>query len=347
MFMKRQKQKIFSKCQQPPQFYVLPLLTLLCTFMVMALLTTYVLANPGTAALMPGPCHGEDCVERTLQPANPPLTGNDVRELQARLAALGYHPGPADGVYGEETAAAVRQFQINAGLNGNSRVDHQTWEALGKGVQKATTNPGLIAPVSGAPQGTIKIVVDTSKHLLTLYADGRIFKQYPVCVGKPSTPSPVGEWKIVSKGNLGGPFGTRWMGLNVPWGTFGIHGTNRPWSIGNAESAGCTRMFNENVEEIYPWVPAGTRVKIIGEPRRSPGWPNRELGLGAVGPDVVEAQILLRREGLYWGVADGQYGPITELAIKYFQQLRDLPMSGKVDIPTYDALGIFKEENVY
>lgn len=307
--------------------------------------------NPHLAMAAPGSGCGEDCIERILFPANPPLAGADVYELQKRLKELGYPPGPLNGVYHQETVAALKKFQLSMGLNSSGKTDHQTWKALSKGVgpgpKKIAADTKQPAPTPDTPQGTIKIVVDTSKQVLTLYADGKLFKQYPVCVGKPSTPSPVGEWKVVSKGNLGGPFGTRWLGLNVPWGTYGIHGTNRPWSIGSAESAGCTRMYNEDVEEIYPWIPPGTRVKIIGEPRYAPGWPTREFGTGTVGPDVVEAQILLRREGLYWGVADGQYGPITELAVKNFQMLRDLPVSGKVDLVTYNALGIFTEENVY
>ena len=47
--------------------------------------------------------------------------------------------------------------------------------------------------------------------------------------------------------NWGGGFGTRWLGLNVPWGIYGIHGTNQPWSIGTQASAGCIRMFNRHV----------------------------------------------------------------------------------------------------
>ena len=38
-------------------------------------------------------------------------TGRDVRDLQKVLAALGFDPGPSDGVYGARTTAAVRSFQ--------------------------------------------------------------------------------------------------------------------------------------------------------------------------------------------------------------------------------------------
>ena len=116
----------------------------------------------------------------------------------------------------------------------------------------------VATPPLAKPEGEMMIVVDTIQLKLTLYVDGEPYKTYPVAVGRPNqfTLSPVGEWRIVHKSrNWGGGFGTRWMGLNVPWGIYGIHGTNKPWSIGTRASAGCIRMFNRDVEELYAWVP--------------------------------------------------------------------------------------------
>jgi len=44
---------------------------------------------------------------------------------------------------------------------------------------------------------------------------------------------------------------------------YGIHGTWEPSSIGKAESAGCIRMRNEEVEELYSLIPNGTAVEIV------------------------------------------------------------------------------------
>jgi len=67
------------------------------------------------------------------------------------------------------------------------------------------------------------------ERILEVYNDGQLYKKYRVAVGKSETPTPVGEWKVVWKDyNWGSGFGTRWMGLNVPWGIYGIHGTNNP-----------------------------------------------------------------------------------------------------------------------
>ena len=106
------------------------------------------------------------------------------------------------------------------------------------------------------------IVINTNEHTLYLYIDDELYKTYPIAVGKPSTPSPKGTFKIFRKvTNPGGPFGARWMGLDKPH--YGIHGTNNPSSIGKDISHGCIRMHNEDVIELYNLVLIGNIVEII------------------------------------------------------------------------------------
>ncbi|MBC2580956.1 L,D-transpeptidase [Clostridium sp. DJ247] len=108
------------------------------------------------------------------------------------------------------------------------------------------------------------ITINVNNRSLTLFRDSKVFKTYKVAVGKPSTPTPKGTFKIVNKAvNPGGPFGARWMGLNAPGGDYGIHGTNDPSSIGKNVSNGCVRMYNKDVIEVFNLVPVGTVVKII------------------------------------------------------------------------------------
>jgi lipoprotein-anchoring transpeptidase ErfK/SrfK len=42
-----------------------------------------------------------------------------------------------------------------------------------------------------------------------------------------------------------------------------IHGSNEPWTIGQAVSSGCIRMRNEDVIELYEKVKVGTKVVVI------------------------------------------------------------------------------------
>ncbi|MBO7482770.1 MAG: L,D-transpeptidase [Kiritimatiellae bacterium] len=56
------------------------------------------------------------------------------------------------------------------------------------------------------------------------------------------------------------PVGVAWIGLSLPG--YGIHGTPRPESIGNAESHGCFRLANWNAARLYSMVRPGVRVVI-------------------------------------------------------------------------------------
>jgi len=106
------------------------------------------------------------------------------------------------------------------------------------------------------------IEIDTKSRILKLFENSVQIKEYPVAVGKASTPTPPGNWTIIKKALWGEQFGGHFMQLSVPWGVYGIHGTNKPWSIGQAVSHGCVRMHNSNAAELYNTVPVGTPVHI-------------------------------------------------------------------------------------
>ncbi|MFZ4583808.1 MAG: peptidoglycan-binding protein [Acidimicrobiia bacterium] len=54
--------------------------------------------------------------DRLLYVRTPRLRGDDVAELQHRLNALGFDAGREDGIFGDATAHALREFQRNAGV---------------------------------------------------------------------------------------------------------------------------------------------------------------------------------------------------------------------------------------
>jgi L,D-transpeptidase catalytic domain len=56
------------------------------------------------------------------------------------------------------------------------------------------------------------------------------------------------------------PLGVRAMYLGAS--TYRIHGTDAPWTIGQAVSKGCIRMINEDVLDLYPRVPVGMKVTV-------------------------------------------------------------------------------------
>jgi len=128
-----------------------------------------------------------------------------------------------------------------------------------------------------AEGATRRLVVSIPDRKIALLEDGRVVKVFPVAVGKAGTPSPHGTFHIASRvvkptwyqpGKVvgpgpGNPLGTRWIGLGFKG--YGIHGTNRPDSIGKAASHGCIRIRIADVEELFALVQVGDEVDLLNE----------------------------------------------------------------------------------
>jgi len=74
----------------------------------------------------------------------------------------------------------------------------------------------------------------------------------------------------VPGGHPPNPLGVRALYLGSSM--YRIHGTDAPWTIGDAVSKGCIRLYNEDVLDLYPRVPIGTRVNVTW--RRYRSWPS-------------------------------------------------------------------------
>lgn len=187
------------------------------------------------------------------------------------------------------------------------------------------------------------ILVDITEFKLYLIntANNEIIKTYPIAGGKASTPSPYGTWVIVNKSSgWGKGFGSRWMKLNTPWGTYGIHGTNKPLTISSPDSLGCIRMFNRDIEELYKLVDCGTVVVIYGGPNCFCWNTFRNLEPGDRGADVFEVQRKLKDNGYFSGELDGVYEDTMKGEVIRFRKDHNLKFTHIIDNELYDALGI-------
>ncbi len=171
----------------------------------------------------------------------------------------------------------------------------QPGDYLQKIAKKFNTTVALIKAMNGLKTDNIRagarllvynsnftIRVSKTHNRLDLLMDGKLFKRYSVGTGKFGK-TPAVEFFIVDKiaeppwtrpsdnrqieyGDPENVLGTRWMALKAedhPELTgFGIHGTWERDSIGKQSSAGCIRMLNENVEELFDLVPRKTTVII-------------------------------------------------------------------------------------
>ncbi|MCY0909021.1 MAG: L,D-transpeptidase family protein [Sulfobacillus thermotolerans] len=177
-----------------------------------------------------------------------------------------------------------------------------------------------------------RIVINVVQRKLYLYRNHKLFHTYPVAVGKPETPSPRGEFVVTQKAIWGDGFGTRWIRFSAPWGIYGIHGTNKPWSVGTVASHGCFRMYNHDVEQVYALVSIGTPVIVEGITPYVKI--RRPINPGQIGQDVVELQRLLRLARVYSGPLGGVYTPEVKRSVETFQTMVHLPVTGVATLET-------------
>jgi L,D-transpeptidase ErfK/SrfK len=60
------------------------------------------------------------------------------------------------------------------------------------------------------------------------------------------------------------PLGDRWMTIGTT--SYGIHGTNNPWSIGREATHGCVRLYDEEMRRLFERTGAGTPLEIVYQP---------------------------------------------------------------------------------
>ena len=264
------------------------------------------------------------------------MSGYDVLKLQEDLAQMHFYDGEINGVFGPETKEAVINFQTANNLKPDGVVGPVTKQAMA-----ANESSLVVKSEVPPPEGKVDILIDTQSRVLTVLSDGEPYRKYAVAVGKRTTPTPIGQWQVQRKAmNWGTGFGTRWIGLTVPWGIYGIHGTNKPGSLGSYASHGCIRMNNRNVEEIYPWVQKDSRIIIVGNPftYRLPNF--RVMRHNERGSDVMETQRILKRYGYYDGPIDGIWGGGMERAVVQFRKDSGMKHDNAIDDEVYRAMGI-------
>jgi lipoprotein-anchoring transpeptidase ErfK/SrfK len=127
---------------------------------------------------------------------------------------------------------------------------------------------------SSAYRSNRVVLVSIPDRRLAVLEGEDILATFPVAVGATASPSPTGEFQIVSRvsnptyyhpgtviaSGKNNPLGTRWVGLSQKG--YGIHGTNAPRSIGHAASHGCIRLRNHDMEKLFTMLRVGDVVKI-------------------------------------------------------------------------------------
>ncbi len=182
---------------------------------------------------------------------------------------------------GEDLLGIARQYDLGYNAIG---VMHRDWDPFIIPAGTQIVIPSMwIAP---DPHGR-QIIVNTGAMRLFYFIDNGIqVYTYPIGMGVLDFKTPTGnftvnqkkehpDWHIpkqlqakyqmsVMPAGPDNPMGDYKLGLS--WGDYGIHGCNIPWAVGRLVSHGCTRLYPEDIKQLFAIVPMGTSVEYIYEP---------------------------------------------------------------------------------
>lgn len=148
----------------------------------------------------------------------------------------------------------------------------------------AGASTAMVAPPPPEPPVVREILLELGKRQISLIEGSQVIGRWPVAIGDPSTPTPVGRFTIenmvvnpvyqsTSSGKINAtkgpqaPLGDRWIGFKQSGvNQYGIHGTPDAWAwtvtSRAAVSNGCVRMLTPHVRELFSKVQLGTPVIV-------------------------------------------------------------------------------------
>ena len=123
------------------------------------------------------------------------------------------------------------------------------------------------------------VQINLDNKTLEYYEQGRLISTYSVAIGKPNSPTPVGNFYVYEKSNRTG-WGNK-DGSEIPYNSpanpmlgiyagiaiiddlpLGIHATNQPHTVGRAASGGCIRLHLADMQDLYGKLTIGIPVLI-------------------------------------------------------------------------------------
>jgi lipoprotein-anchoring transpeptidase ErfK/SrfK len=123
------------------------------------------------------------------------------------------------------------------------------------------------------------IIINKKTNKLAFFEDGKLIKTYSVATGKTPKLTPEGSFYIREKiknrpyykekirgGDPKNPLGDRWLGISASERgsyPYAIHGNNNENSIGKYVSAGCIRMHNNSIRDLYDRIQIKAKVVIV------------------------------------------------------------------------------------
>jgi peptidoglycan hydrolase-like protein with peptidoglycan-binding domain len=129
--------------------------------------------------------------------------GSQVRELQARMAQIGWFDGTPSGTYGPVTTAAVKGFQAKRGLPTTGATDTVTWQKL-LGMTTEPTRDELNGTTVNKPAAKVDprcntgrvMCISKTTRTLSWMIDGKVLSTMDVRFGSQYTPTREGTFSV-------------------------------------------------------------------------------------------------------------------------------------------------------
>ena len=211
-------------------------------------------------------------------------SGKLVKEMQTRLAELGYYEGPISGNFQKYTVRAVKAIQTQNGLESTGVVDETTWNVIFNDMH-AVLPDATPKPTPSPSPIPFAITVDVQNQITTVYGrddkgDYTVVVRQMLCsTGMKATPSDVGDWVLNGRHSTwcifpkwGNSYARYWTRINssiafhspiytaVSNSAMKISSYNK---LGQRASHGCIRLAVWDAKWIYDNVGAGTVVSIV------------------------------------------------------------------------------------
>lgn len=123
------------------------------------------------------------------------------------------------------------------------------------------------APAARAPYGPRTILIDLSDQTLTAMEGGMAVRRMLVSTGKPSTPTPTGNYRVYNRFVSQDMSGPGYYAPGVPfvqyfYAGYAIHGTYWHTAFGVPVSHGCVNLQTPDAEWLWGWAALGTPVTV-------------------------------------------------------------------------------------
>lgn len=192
------------------------------------------------------------------KPPAPRLLAPDdhVKKIQQRLISLGFLGGRADGRLGPATANGILAFQKWDLLPRTGSLDARTESQLMTAVRPAPLSRG-----GGGKRAEILL----DRQVALLIANNRVVRTIAVSTGKPSTPTPPGNYRVYAKIRRwwSTPF-REWLPYALPFvGGIAFHEFLEVPSY--PASHGCVRQAVSVAPWTYAFAEVGMPVKVIAK----------------------------------------------------------------------------------